>query len=96
VLYLFKHKQLYDIDEAKATMKKVPKDFDEGFNYLKLLSLTDDNYDFETRIPARLWVRDLFMKGQTNILQKNKWVFRGMIMLCSVSYLMASILLDMK
>ena len=64
VLYLFKHRRLYDLDACKRALgKKEPKDFDESFNYLKLLTLRDDNYDFETRIPARLWVRDLFMKG---------------------------------
>ena len=71
VLYEFKHKRQYNIDDCRRQLKTVPKDFDESFNYLKLLTLRDDNYDFETRIPAKLWVRELFMKGQTNILQLN-------------------------
>ena len=63
MLYEFRNKRQYNIDECKAQMKKVPLDFDESFNYLKLLTLRDDNFDLENRVSGMLWMRELYMKG---------------------------------
>lgn len=94
VLYEFKDKRQYNIDECKKQMKKVPVDFDESYNYLKLLTLKDDNFDLDTRFSGELWMRELYMKGQTNIFQKPTIIWMLTLLLASASYMITSAVLD--
>ena len=64
----FRCKGHYNIEDCPQQPKTSTDEFKESFDYIKLLTLRDDNYDFETRYSGKLWVRDLFMKGQTAIL----------------------------
>ena len=58
--------------------------------------LRDNNYEPEFRLPGSLWMRELFMKAQTNILQLNMPIFLSTALLLSSSHLIATLVFDSK
>ena len=74
----------------------MPEDFDSIFDFLTTLVLRDNNYEPDFRLPGSLWMRELFMKAQTNILQLNMPIFFLAALLISSSYLISTLVFDSK
>ena len=87
---------IYDKEAIRARHKKLPEEFDMDHDFLSSLIFTDNNYDPNLVIDGKLWLRELFMKAQTNIKQLNIPIYVILCFLISASYPAATIILDYK
>ena len=72
----------------------MPEDFDSIFDFLTTLVLRDNNYEPDFRLPGSLWMRELFMKAQTNILQLNFPLFFIVGLITAGNYMITTLILD--
>ena len=49
----------------------MPEGFDMDFKFLQSLIFREKNYDENLVIDGKLWIRDLFLKAQTNMTLSN-------------------------
>ena len=58
---IFKNNANCEKDEIMKKFKKLPKNFDKTYDYLKRLVLENKNFNFDLKIDGKLWLRELFM-----------------------------------
>ena len=68
ILNEFQHNHIFEKDEIRKRHRRLPDEFDMDHTYLKKLVFRDDNYEAGQYVEGKLWLRELFMKAQTNIL----------------------------
>ena len=91
----FQHKLIFDKDAIiKSNNNKRPDEFDIDHEFLTKLFFRDGNYDADLELSGKLWLRDLFMKAQTNILQVNNGLYLLATLLITGSYLMSTVVFD--
>lgn len=72
ILNEFQHNLKFDREAILERHKReVPEGFDMDFKFLQSLIFREKNYDENLVIDGKLWIRDLFLKAQTNMTLSN-------------------------
>ena len=66
-LEIFKHCNQLSKEEVML-LPNLPDNFELSYDYLTHLVLKDNNYDWSLKIDGRLWIRELFLQAQANML----------------------------
>ena len=91
----FQHNLIFDKETIKKNNNnKKPEEFDMDHEFLTSLFFSDGNYDPHIELSGKLWLRDLFMKAQTNILQLSRLLYSIFLILITGSYLISTIIFD--
>ena len=92
----FRNNRNYKKEDILKKHKKLPDNFDPVYEFLRKLAFKDNNVDVNKKIYGKLWIRELFMKGQSNILKLNMYFYMMLLMLMSGSFMIATAVLDWK
>ena len=58
---IFKNNANCEKEEIMRKYKKLPKNFNTTYDYLKRLVLENKNFNPDLKIDGKLWLRELFM-----------------------------------
>ena len=72
--------------EEVMKRKNLPDNFELSYDYMAKLVFVDNNFDSDLQIDGRLWLRELFLQAQSNMIQLNWFVFVMITMIVLVPY----------